>query len=76
MTREEVAALIEQIPQGIHVDEFIVMLATKAAEYEREKCAQICEFLINNNGSHDQYDEGCWDCAEFIRDRSKESEED
>jgi hypothetical protein len=43
MTREEVAALIDQIPQGIHVDEFIVMLATKAAEYEREQCAKAID---------------------------------
>lgn len=43
MTEDEVAALIDQIPQGIHVDEFIVMLATKAAEYEREACAKMCE---------------------------------
>ena len=43
MTPDEVSALIDQIPHGIHVDEFIVILATKAAEYEREECAKMCE---------------------------------
>ena len=40
MNKLEVADLIEQIPQELTPDEFLVALATKAAEWEREKLAQ------------------------------------
>lgn len=40
MTKEEVQDLIVQIPEGLTVNEFLVALATKAAEWEREACAE------------------------------------
>ena len=43
MNKLEVADLIEQIPQELTPDEFLVALATKAAEWEREQCAKICD---------------------------------
>ena len=42
MNKLEVADLIEQIPQELTPDEFLVALATKAAEWEREWCAYLC----------------------------------
>jgi hypothetical protein len=36
MTKDQVAELIEQIPDFLTPDEFLVALATKAAEVERE----------------------------------------
>lgn len=74
MTREEVAALIEQIPQGIHVDEFIVMLATKAAEYEREQCAKVCDAQAGGRRALEHYAALTYsgaanDCAGAIRSR-------
>ena len=42
MTKEEVQDLIVQIPEGLTVNEFLVALATKAAEWEREWCAYLC----------------------------------
>lgn len=43
MTKDQVAELIEQIPQELTPDEFLVALATKAEEAEREACADIAE---------------------------------
>ena len=40
MTKDQVAELIEQIPDFLTPDEFLVALATKAAEVEREKVAK------------------------------------
>jgi len=42
LTKDQVADLIEQIPQGLTPDEFLVALANDAAELERQACTQIC----------------------------------
>jgi hypothetical protein len=47
MNKLEVADLIEQIPQYLTPDEFLVALATKAAEVEREACAKVLEGISN-----------------------------
>jgi hypothetical protein len=39
MTREEVASLLDDIPQGLTADDFLVALASRAAAVEREKVA-------------------------------------
>lgn len=39
MTREEVASLLDDIPQGLTADDFLVALANRAAAVEREKVA-------------------------------------
>ena len=41
MTKDQVAELIEQIPDFLTPDEFLVVLCTKAAEVEREACAKL-----------------------------------
>ena len=43
MNKEEVAKLIESIPQGLDQDDFLVALANKAAEVEREACAKMLD---------------------------------
>ena len=43
MNKLEVADLIEQIPQELTPDDFLVALATKAEEAEREACAKLCD---------------------------------
>lgn len=43
MNPVQVADLIEQIPDSLTPDEFLVALATKAAEVEREACAKVCD---------------------------------
>lgn len=52
MTNEEVAKLVEQIPQGLTPDEFLVALANKAAETERKACAFDAEWCIQNGIEH------------------------
>jgi len=64
MNKEEVAKLIESIPQGLDQDDFLVALATKAADVEREACAKMFDEVPDDDiylGS--QY-------AEAIRSRS------
>jgi hypothetical protein len=45
MNKEEVAKLIESIPQGLDQDDFLVALATKAKEQGMERfcCDDLCE---------------------------------
>lgn len=45
MTKGEVATLIEQIPQGLTPDDFLVVLAHLAAATEREACEKVCHDL-------------------------------
>ena len=45
MNPVQVAELIEQIPDFLTPDEFLVALATKAAEVEREACADLCSVV-------------------------------
>jgi len=42
MDKMLVADLIENIEPYLTPDEFLVALATKAAEWEREACVEIC----------------------------------
>jgi len=41
MTWEEVSDLITQVPKELSVNEFLISLATKAAEHERAACIDI-----------------------------------
>jgi hypothetical protein len=43
MDKMLVADLIENIEPYLTPDEFLVALATKAAEWEREQCAKLCD---------------------------------
>lgn len=62
MTNDQVAEIIAQIPQGLNQDDFLVALANRAADIEREACAQVCDDLFMSDGT--------W-CARFIRAREK-----
>ncbi len=42
MTKDEVAKLIEQIPQELDVDDFLVALANKAIEQHCPPCNHDC----------------------------------
>ena len=42
MTKDQVAELIESIKEPLSPEDFLVALATKAEEAEREACALIC----------------------------------
>ena len=50
MNKLEVAELIEQIPDFLTPDEFLVALATKAAEVEREACAKVADAYADKIG--------------------------
>ena len=54
MNKEEVAKLIESIPQGLDQDDFLVALATKAAEIEREACCGIVTGLCISDNNAEQ----------------------
>ena len=43
MTKDQVAELIESIKEPLSPEDFLVALATKAEEAEREACADIAE---------------------------------
>ena len=68
MTKDEVAALIDQIPKGLDADDFLVRLANLAASTEREACAQICDSYAENSSSPMNFAENC---AQSIRQRGK-----
>lgn len=76
MNQDDIINMARQAGYGNAMAELhrtaLTRFAALVAAAEREKCVEICELLINNNGSHDLYDEGCWDCAEFIRQRSEQ----
>ena len=42
MTKEEIAELIEQMPQDMDVNDFIHELVNRALAVEREACAREC----------------------------------
>jgi hypothetical protein len=68
MTKDEIADLIEALPQGLDADEFIYRLVNWAVDREREACAKVCEELgMATNGMHERNHE----CAEAIRARSE-----
>jgi len=46
----QVRLLIDQITDPMTPDEFLVALATKAAEHEREECAKVVEGYSTNWG--------------------------
>jgi cobalamin biosynthesis protein CobD/CbiB len=43
MTKEEIAELIEQMPQGMDANDYIHELVNRAVEVEREACAKVCD---------------------------------
>ena len=63
MKRNDVAKLMDKIPQGLSPDEFLVALATHAAAWEREQCAVLCETECAQNDGIT--------CAEEIRARGE-----
>lgn len=78
MNKLEVADLIEQIPQELTPDDFLVALATKAEEAEREACAKVCDGIRysgycppEDGSAPDYYNEATQECAEAIRARGE-----
>ena len=69
MNKDEVAALIEQIPQGLTPDEFLVELANLAASTEREACAKLCDQISDEDGFEGGYADNC---ANQIRQRGNQ----
>ena len=72
MTKDQVAELIESIKEPLSPEDFLVVLATKAEEAEREACAKVCDTMATPETSRDaQHDfhwaAGC--CAAAIRAR-------
>lgn len=64
MTNEQVAELIEKIPQGLGADEFLVALANMAADWQRE---QIKKNILEESQDHDRdYREYAIEIAETI----------
>jgi hypothetical protein len=49
MTHDQVRALIDTINEPLTVDEFLVVLCTKAAAWEREQCAKVCDDVDNQD---------------------------
>ena len=43
MTKEQVREIMDALPSGLTVDEYLVALATKAAEFGRQKLADEIE---------------------------------
>jgi gamma-glutamyl:cysteine ligase YbdK (ATP-grasp superfamily) len=43
MTKEEIAELIEQMPQDMDANDYIHELVNRAVEVEREACAKVCD---------------------------------
>ena len=66
MTKDQVAELIESIKEPLSPEDFLVALATKAEEAEREACAIICDGYAENSSSPMNFAENC---AEAIRAR-------
>ena len=68
MTKEEIAELIEQMPQDMDANDYIHELVNRAVEVEREACAKVCEQLgIATNGMNERNHE----CAKAIRARGE-----
>jgi len=64
MTNEQVAELIEKIPQGLGVDEFLVALANMAADWQRE---QSKKNILEETKDHDyEYREFAIELAEVL----------
>ena len=49
MTKQEIAQLIEALPQGLNADEFIYRLVNWAVDIEREACAKVCDEVANKH---------------------------
>jgi hypothetical protein len=74
MTKEEIAELIDQMPQDMDVNDFIHELVNRALAVEREACAQVCDEMEEKAEEHGT--ECCkWptpsDCAYAIRARGQ-----
>ena len=65
MTKDEVAELIEAMPQGLDPDDFILKLINWAVDIEREACAKVCDEM-----DHDGVMIAA-DCAKAIRARGE-----
>jgi hypothetical protein len=66
LSRDKVAALIDQIPKGLDADDFLVELANLAASTEREACAKLCDQISDEDGFEGGYADNC---ANQIRQR-------
>ena len=65
MTKEQVAELIGQIPQGLAADEFLVALANKAADFQKAECVKKIETETEDYDRH--YREYALEIAEMIK---------
>ena len=70
MHRNEVAKLMDKIPQGLTPDEFLVALATHAAAYERKQCAAAIEQEVEKYDR--EYKEIGLELAQLVLNRSKQ----
>ena len=42
MTKDEVAQIVHGMPEGMHIDDYLVELVNRAVAVEREACAEVC----------------------------------
>lgn len=43
MTKDEVAQIVQEMPDGMDVDDYLVELVNRAIAIEREACAKVVE---------------------------------
>jgi hypothetical protein len=68
MTKDEVAQIVHGMPEGMHIDDYLVELVNRAVAVEREACAKVCEQLgMATNGMNERN----YECAEAIRARDE-----
>ena len=68
MTKDEVAQIVHGMPEGMHIDDYLVELVNRAVAVEREACAKVCEQLgMATNGMNERN----YECAEAIRVRGE-----
>ena len=73
MTNNEIADLIQTMPQGMTADDFIIELVTRAVVIERDACIDACWHIsAKYHGIHHPAAESVADeCAGAIRARGE-----
>lgn len=46
MTKDEVAQIVQEMPDGMDVDDYLVELVNRAIAIEREACAAIADIAL------------------------------
>ena len=70
MTKDEVAQIVHGMPEGMHIDDYLVELVNRAVAVEREACAEVCE-NIAEEFAFEPHDPDPMYCAEAIRARGE-----